>query len=60
MFTDPLETERYERSVLARRYPEVHRALIEQEQEQRRKVAGNPDAWDRVVGRIKRLFRRNQ
>lgn len=60
MFTHPLDQQEYERGALARRHPEAYNALIEQEQEQRRKAAENPDALDRLIGRIKRFFRRNQ
>jgi hypothetical protein len=60
MFTHPLEQEEYERRTFARRYPEAYNTLIEQEQEHRRKTAENPDALDRLIGRIKRFFRKNQ
>lgn len=58
MFTHPLDQQEYERGALSRRYPEAYNALIEQEQDQRRKASENPDVLDRLVSRIKRFFRR--
>ena len=57
MFIDPLERQGYERTVLARRYPEAYNILIEQEQQRRRDEVRNPDALDYLIGRIKNCFR---
>jgi len=56
MFTHPLDQQEYERGVLARRHPEAYSALIEQEQEQRRKAAENPDALDRLIAGLRDFF----
>ena len=56
MFTHPLDQQEYERSALARRYPEAYNALVEQEEEHRRNVVQNPDVLDRLIGRIKNLL----
>lgn len=60
MLTHPFEQEKIDRDALARTNPELHNALIEQEQRQCQEVAENPNILDRIKGRIKKFFRRNQ
>lgn len=60
MFIHPFDRESHERDSLARRDPGAYDALIESEQEQRRKSSERPDILDRLIVWIGRLFRRNQ
>lgn len=60
MFTHPLDQQEYERGVLAKRYPEAYKALVEQEQEHQRNATQNQDFLDRLIGKIKNFFRRKQ
>ncbi len=60
MFTHPSDEERLKMAALARSHPEVYNAMFEEQRERPRQTLETPHALNRLIGRIKKFFRRNQ